>query len=560
MLAPFFDAEAGALRGLIDRLRPNLTTVLVQPGQTSVDPAALTKLAAGSDVTLEVRGVTRPDDAWIHAKVFVAQTASAALCLQGSANASIAALRRTDPDGNFEMVNLLRGPRDAFNDVFDGLHIGDPVADLGSLDLSYQSSEAHDALDKTGWLLTGAEWTDRTLRISYRGALPKTVHLQVLVRGMLLSAEVVEEGPPLVLEFSAEHQDLLGSADPIRLQLPDGSRSNAVFPCDRTSLSSTLHASVESDERLSRIGDLDLDDDELELLLQELEGTMVLDRRSLWQLAGRTANAGQAHDDDELRLDYSDVDYEMLRGHPKLRQYLRFGGSGPQGRSRLQIVLNAITNSFTDLLEPAQAGAATAAVAAIAAQGDKGLPADDPESEEDDAEAHRRRWSRQARINVLLKNFVQRFGAGLSSTTFQDVAGPEVVTCNYVIFLHLLARIYEREWVDAATLTDAAAATVEAMWGGETGEGYNARLNAEDSATVLASARSTAMHSSSRCSISTRATPGCRIRSSFACAPATPGGACCSEEGCRSTGWSCTTLESCLDRSLPPMARLWQTS
>jgi hypothetical protein len=242
---------------------------------------------------------------------------------------------------------------------------------------------------------------------------------------------------------------------------------------------------VESDERLSQIGDLDLDDDELELLLQELEATMVLDRRSLWQLAGRTSGAGPEPDDDELRLDYSDVDYEMLRGHPKLRQYLRFGGSGSSGRSRLQIILNAITNSFTDLLEPAQAGAAAAAVAAIAAEGDKGLPTDDPEGEEDDAEAHRRRWSRQARINVLLKNFIQRFVAGLSSTTFQDVAGPQVVTTNYVIFLHLLARLYEREWVDAAALTDAAAATVEAMWGGQKGDGYVARLNAEDSATVL---------------------------------------------------------------------------
>jgi hypothetical protein len=44
------------------------------------------------------------------------------------------------------------------------------------------------------------------------------------------------------------------------------------------------------------------------------------------------------------------------------------------------MILNAITNSFTDLLEPAHAGASAAAIAAIAAEGDKGLLTDDPDS------------------------------------------------------------------------------------------------------------------------------------------------------------------------------------
>ena len=77
----------------------------------------------------------------------------------------------------------------------------------------------------------------------------------------------------------------------MRLQFADGARSNAIFPCDRASLNATLHASPEGDERLTRIGDLDLDDEELELLLQELQATMVLDRRSIWQLAGDRARA-----------------------------------------------------------------------------------------------------------------------------------------------------------------------------------------------------------------------------------------------------------------------------
>jgi hypothetical protein len=111
-----------------------------------------------------------------------------------------------------------------------------------------------------------------------------------------------------------------------------GTRSNTVFPCGRTSLSATLHASAEGDERLSRVGHLDLDDEELELLLQELESTMVLDKRSLWQLAGSRGTPDDSGEGEELGLDYSEVDYEMLRGHPKQRQYLvRSGAAGRTG-------------------------------------------------------------------------------------------------------------------------------------------------------------------------------------------------------------------------------------
>ena len=486
VLAPFFDPGTLALGDLISRLRPDLTTILLQRGRTSVDPAALTKLAATSTGRMEFRSVSRADDPWIHAKLFLAQTPTHGICLQGSANASLAALLRTDPDGNFEMGNLLRGSRDAFDDVLCGLEIGDVVADAADLNVAYQAPDDEDHLDEAGWQLTGAEWTADTLRVSYRGVLPTTAELQLLVRGTAIRVEAVDEGPPLVLHFAEDTWELLGGADPVRVQLPDGTRSNAVFPCDRESLSATLQASPETDERLSRIGQLDLDDDELELLLQELEATMVLDRHSLWQLAGKETAAGEAADGDELHLDYSDVDYEMLRGHPKLRQYLlRSGGAGLHGRSRLQIVLNAITSSFADLLEPAHAGATAAAMAAVAAEGDKGLQTEDTESDEDETELDRRRWSRQARINVLLKNFISRFVSGLASTAFQDLAGPEVLASNYVIFLHLLARLYEREWVDAEALVEATAQTIEAMWGSDEDPGYVARLDVDDLENVI---------------------------------------------------------------------------
>jgi hypothetical protein len=485
VLVPFFDQHAQALGDLLDRLRPDVTTVLLQRGRTSVDPVALTKLSATSAGRIELRSVSRADDPWIHAKLFLAQTPTSAICLQGSANASLAALRYTDPDANFEMGNLLHGSRDAFDDVLEGLDIGGPVADASDLDVAYQSSKDRDHLDEAGWQLTGAEWSDLTLRISYRGVLPATAGLQLIVQGTTVPVQAADEGPPLVLQFADEPREHLGTASPIRLEFPDGTRSNAVFPCDRASLSATLHASPDSDGRLTRIGDLDLDDEEIELLLQELEATMVLDRRSLWQLAGERRSTEETAGGDEPHIDYSDIDYEMLRGHPKLRQYrLGRAGAGTHGRSRLQILLNAITQSFADLLDPPDASTA-AAVAAVAAEGDKGVQTDDIDSDEEEVEVHRRRWSRQARINVLLRNFIRRFVSGLTSTAFQDDVGPEVVGTNYVIFLHLLSRLYEREWVDAKALVEATAQMIEAMWGSDEDPAYVARLEPDESENIM---------------------------------------------------------------------------
>ena len=101
----------------------------------------------------------------------------------------------------------------------------------------------------------------------------------------------------------------------------------------------------------------------------------------------------------------------------------------------------------------------------------------------------------------------------MSSTEFQDFAGPEVVASNYVIFLHLLARLYEREWVDADALIEATASTMELMWGSEETPGYVGRLNSEETEpqSSRSSVTSTVIPNWWRSSTCTRATPGAPI-------------------------------------------------
>jgi hypothetical protein len=84
---------------------------------------------------------------------------------------------------------------------------------------------------------------------------------------------------------------------------------------------------------------------------------------------------------------------------------------------------------------------------------------------------------------------MRRFVSGLASTEFQDLAGPEVLAANYVIFLHLLARLYERAWVDVEAIVEATTKTIEAIWGSEMSPGYIARLDPDEAETVLSLVR-----------------------------------------------------------------------
>jgi hypothetical protein len=471
VFAPFFDEKLSALRSLVRRVRPERTTLLVQPGRTSIDPGALTKLQAATP-GLEIRPTERePEMPWLHAKLVVARLSDHAVCMQGSANLSVAAMANVYPSSNLEVVNLLRGERDDFDSVLETLTIGDAVPDPMILNLRHVSDSDDDRLSEVGWQLTSAEWAKGVLHVRYRGQLPDIAGLVAVVNGIGSPARVLKNAPgKLDLEVRTTDNERLGSGSPVRLCFADGAESNALFPCDRVALESALQASEFANEKLGRIGELDLDDDELERLIQELQAALVIDRRSIWQLVRGQDDGGGAQDDEELRLDYSDVDYELLRAHPKLRQYLYGGLGGVAGRSRLQIILNSITSAFSDLVNPPDTAALAAATAVLIAEGDRAREGNDDGDDEEETPRHR--WSQRARVNLLLRNFIERFLRGLRSKDFQELVGPEVVSQNYLIFLHLLVRLGEKDWIDQDFLGDAIARTAALFWGTDSAEGY----------------------------------------------------------------------------------------
>jgi len=199
---------------------------------------------------------------------------------------------------------------------------------------------------------------------------------------------------------------------------------------------------------------------------------LLIDRRSVWRLAGREVSSDTADTDDEAyRLDYAAIDYEKLRQHPKLQQYLHpAAGHQGYGRSRLQQILAAITDHFQDLLAPCQLPTGTLA----APRADDAETGQDDAGEEDAARAH---WTLSQRRQRLLKNFIRRYLRGLRSPDFQELAGYEAMAQNYLIFAHILWRLYAKGWVEEEFVLDALLETWQCFWGDGQQPGYLAQCD-----------------------------------------------------------------------------------
>ena len=488
VLSPFYDPEAVALERLLTTLNPRRATLLVQSSYTSVDPTAL------RGVLDRFRGRCRvcsfsigSDTPYVHAKLYLLKLSGRAICLQGSPNLTQAAMLLTAPQGNIEVASLLFGPRDAFDDLLDALEIQPEAARLDTLDLSYQPTEIPTDEPSDGWRLIGGEWYEDRLHLSFQGEMPELEGASLIIAGRVFPLDVCKREPgSLELRLSPDAAALLGRPVPVSIRWDEGDdapASNPIFVCNRAALDAVLEIADEG-ETLDRIGDLDLDDEELERLLGELDAALMIDRRSVWQLAGRIPPSTTDDNDEALRLDYADVDYEMLRRHPKIQQYRR-GISGGRGytRSRLQIILNAITDHFRGLLDvPVD----TQREEVTGGRLDEDSEAEtEEEREREEEEKENRRRTQAQRVRRLLKGFIRRYLQGIRSSDFQKLAGFEVIAQNYVIFSHILWRLFGKDWVEPEFVLESLLQTWGFFWGTDGQTGYFGELEQEQQAQVL---------------------------------------------------------------------------
>ena len=483
ILSPFYDPSAYALTQLLKQLRPQKTFLLVQPGSTSVDPDTLVKVITESESECSVFPFHHSDDKqlYFHAKLYLLKLNDRAICLQGSPNLSQVALLRNIDNGNVEIANLLTGSRTYFDHLFEPLVIEPETDQISSLDLSLQTNNEGNKA-KPAWQLCGGEWQDNKLVLTIKGDMPDLVGAKLNIVGDIFDFTIVNNTRDQVtLEIPPEAISLLKHTVPVMIQWEDDQSftSNPIFVCNRAGLNAVMEAK-DSHEKIDRAGGLDLDDEELEQLVGELESHMIIDRKSVWQVAGKRLPSTKTVDDEALRLDYADIDYEMLRQHPKIRQYTTSGqlGSSRHSKTRLQIILSSITDHFQGLIDAAS-GERRPVVASILNDIEA---ADTEEDIEQEAEAHQKRQrSYEQRLRHIFKNFIRRYLRGIASPDFQELVGYDVITHNYIIFSHLLWALYRKEWFESESqfVTESLLKTWQFFWGMPDVKGFYQEQNEE---------------------------------------------------------------------------------
>jgi len=482
--APFYDQHLVALERLLDTLRPQRTCLLLQSGYTSLNLDALEALRARWPAPLEAyvceMGEGRP---YIHAKLYVLKLRDRAVCLQGSPNLSQVAMLLTVPEGNVELANLLQGARDSYDSLLGALNPR-RVHDLASLDVVYQAATPTEFAQLDGWYLTGGEWRDDRLRLHYHGALPDLTGARVLLgEQAFIPSRCRRDAQSVELELPPEAVQALARPVPVTLHWSSKqdveTRSNPVYVCNQAALDAELEIRTDETDVLERVGGLDLLDEEFEQLLAELEAALVIDRHSAWRLVGRSVKIPEDEEDDKaLWLRYEEIDYDQLRRHPKIQQYIQRRQRGEQyTRSRLQIILSSISGHFRGMLGGAPGTASRALDELETLEVDEGETEDEIEAKDDEKKRHRQTQGR--RLSRILKGFVRRYLRGLRSPDFQELAGFAVLTDNYIIFGHLLWFLFSREWVEPQFIIESLVATWQFFWGTVDRPGYFAQLEPE---------------------------------------------------------------------------------
>ena len=425
VLAPFFDERAAALAELVEAVRPARTILLLQSAYVSVDRLALQHVLDHLPGLWEIRPLQAKDGpVWVHAKLYLFKLADRALCVQGSPNMSQVAMLLHVPQGNIEVANFLVGPRDAFDDVLAELPliVCPPQIDLSGLELVYQKKEfEEDGKKQAGQLLAG-EWQHDRLQLHTRGIVPDLSEALLIINGQafpLILCNTSDQMLELTLPEAAREQ--LTRHAFVSIRWNEGAEvceTNPIIPCDRATIDRILQQEEQHSERLERSADLDLDDQGFEELLGELHETLVIDQDSIWNAArGQTSSQKVVPGDKGQRLSYEDVDYEALRLHPKIRQYLERGSETYESQqSRIGIIMSAISRAMQKLLQQVEMdnpALAQALVPSSEEAEDEPFVEEEPEHKED---ASARRWSVRARIRRRLLPLLDRYLRGLASS------------------------------------------------------------------------------------------------------------------------------------------------
>jgi len=492
VMSPFFDERVEALRQLLRLLAPRSVRVLLQRN-ASVDGSGLARVLrehGGDSEVLLVRrtAIGASDVGYLHAKLLLLKLAERAVCLQGSANLSQAAMLLPASTGNIELCNLHSGARDEFDHLVNEVLIGEFPDWHERLAFRQDAPEDERRTRDDAFLVVGAELSANTISIHANRSLAAAEPSYVEVDEPYLPSSILgplawdDTVPVATLALTDEQTALFSRPVAVRVLWSEASkrlRSNPMYVVCRDLLDNEFRLRSHLD-RFRGVTDLDVDDKELEELVRWLGETLVLGREDLrtsWRSPGRDvpANSTEEGSQGSASLRYEDVDYEAVRSHPRVRQYLSRAGLRSHDQTPIEVLMASVLGHVQAMSGRVVATHSTIGSAESVAFG-SGADDDDELAE---AEIHvARSRSRGRRIRDAFKRLVRRYLDGVESSRFRELIGPVVMTKNYVFFTHLLLELAKKEWFEEELefVLDAFVRLWRAFWGTQGVQGYFAAL------------------------------------------------------------------------------------
>lgn len=492
--APFHDKSAHAIGQLLKVFAPVRFRLLVQERQTRLDVRALTKTLKrfSSAEIVEAASPAPYPNALLHAKFVLVKTSDFDVLLQGSANLSRVALCESGAHGNVEIANLLTGNPGEFDHLLEALELRPRSDGLESFDPDEDwGDDADDEFLPPGPV--NVCWAPPNLSGFVPPSLQPLMEVQVggsAVVPVKIQWGETDEGHHFSFDFDEAGSLRIDTSRTIDLVDSSGTVWT-IYPYHLHSLM-RLSASGSRAGLLQEVGDLDLRDKELEELVSELERVLIVDGRSLWQLAHPpTPDSETGQESDVTSLHYEDLDWDRIGSLPQIKQYSSAANRALLAPTELGIVLHSLTARFR---AEVSAASGEASVDPPDEGDDLGLEQEGEDAEQlDDAEGSLpgddypeglRRIAPRQRVRRLWRNFVRRFIQGLSDEEFVRAVGSPVIIPSYVVFNHLCRRLRVIDLVDADFLTYAQLNLWSFMWGDDSRTGYLALLPADELAVA----------------------------------------------------------------------------
>lgn len=482
--APFHDQSATAINELLKKFRPEKFSLLVQNKFTKLNVVALTRVFSKHKIKVKIIEAQVPErygKTFIHAKFILVRTTEKDYLLQGSANLSSVALCESGAMANVELCNLFIGETGEFDYLINDLNLTvrkDGLSTFEPDQMEHEKTESNffsEGPRDVCWrppILSG--WVSKDF-----GAKVEVFLTDRILKPIHETYEELDSGFDFSIKFDENTGDRISNSTFIQIISADN-RAYLIAPYHLNTLQ-RLSTNGTRIELLQEVGNMNLEDREIEELLAELDRVLVIDQRSIWRLSNSEIELSDDQDQ-VVSLNYSQLDWPRIGELPQLRQYGTAGQRLLFGSSDLGLILHSLTNRMK--LESHEDGEITVEAPDDDFGVSDGFGNDDSELSDEDTDVHDDFSLRQGpagrRLNTLWKNFLKRFFVGFSDPDFIELVGSTVVIPTYVLINHLCRRLRKLEMIDLDYLNEIQIKLWKFMWGSEESAGYmNSLSNAE---------------------------------------------------------------------------------